>query len=404
MQNVKGKNPMTPAAWGGADSGVRDTLRPDPPLPVPGGPAPMLRHLLALLALCLAALPAAAQERVLNVFNWSDYIDPQVLERFTRETGIRVRYDVFDSLETLEGRLAAGRSGYDLIVPTSEPSFARLLRAGALRPLDRAAIPNWRNLDPLLMERVAAIDPGNRHGAIYLWGTVGLGIRPDRVREALGADVPLDSLDLLLKPENARRLARCGIMVMDSATDVLPSVLRWLGRDPNGNAPEDLRAAEGALLAIRPHVRAIIASSSILDALATGEACVAMTYSGDVIQAAARARAANRGVEIGYVMPREGAQLWFDMLAIPADAPNAAAAHAFINFVLQPEVMAAITNQVRYPNAVPASRPFVAEAVRDDPSVFPPAEALARTFVAGTPPREAERLRTRLWARFKAGR
>lgn len=363
----------------------------------------MLRRLLPLLALLLPVLPAAAQERVLNVYNWSDYIDPAAVERFTRETGIRVRYDVYDSLETLEGKLSAGRSGYDIVVPTSEPTFARLVRAGALRPLDRAAIPNWRNLDPMLMERVAAIDPGNRHGAIYLWGTVGLGIRLDRVRAALG-DVPLDSLDILLKPENAQRLARCGIMVMDSPTDVLPSVLRWLGRDPNSNAAADLRAAEQALMGIRRHVRAIIASGSILDALATGEACVALTYSGDVIQAQARARAANRGVEIGYVMPREGAQLWFDMLAIPADAPNPEAAHAFIDFLLRPDVMAGITNQVRYPNAVPASRPLVAEAVRGDPNVFPPAEALSRTFVAGTPPREAERARTRLWSRFKAGR
>lgn len=363
----------------------------------------MLRRLIPLFALVLTALPAAAQDRVLNVFNWSDYIDPYMVARFTRETGIRVRYDVYDSLETLEGRLSAGRSGYDIIVPTSEPTFARLLRAGALRPIDRAAVPNWRNLDATLMGRVASIDPENRHGAIYLWGTVGLGLRLDRVRAALPG-VALDSLDVLLQPENAQRLARCGIMVMDSPTDVLPSVLRWLGRDPNGNAPEDLRAAEQALMGIRRHVRAIIASSSILDALATGEACVALTYSGDVIQAAARAREANRGVEVGYAMPREGAQLWFDLLAIPADAPNPEAAHAFINFLLQPNVMAAITSHVRYPNAVPASRPLVEEAVRNDPSVFPAPEALARTFVAGTPPREAERARTRLWARFKAGR
>lgn len=363
----------------------------------------MFRRLLPLLALLLMAVPAVAQERVLNVYNWSDYIDPEVVARFTRESGIRVRYDVYDSLETLEGRLSAGRSGYDIVVPTSEPTFARLLRAGALRPIDRAAVPNWANLNPTLMERVAAIDPGNRHGAIYLWGTVGLGIRVDRVRAALG-DVPFDNLDILLKPENAARLASCGIMVMDSPTDVLPSVLRWLGRDPNSNAADDLRAAEQALMGIRRHVRAIIASSSILDALATGEACVALTYSGDVIQAATRAREAGRGVDVGYVMPREGAQLWFDMLAIPADAPNPEAAQQFINFLLQPDVMAAITNQVRYPNAVPASRPLVNEAVRNDPNVFPSAEALSRSFVAGTPPREAERLRTRLWSRFKAGR
>jgi len=364
----------------------------------------MLRRLIPALALILAALPAAAEERVLNVYNWSDYIDPQAVLRFTRETGIRVRYDVYDSLETLEGRLAAGRSGYDIIVPTSEPTFARLLRAGALRPLDRDRLPNWRHLDPLLMERIAAIDPGNRYGVIYLWGTIGLGIRPDRVRAALGPDQPLDTFDLLLRPEKAERLARCGILVMDSATDVLPSVLHWLGREPEGNRPEDLRAAEAALMAIRRYVRAIIPASSILDALARGEACLALTYSGDVIQAAARAREAGRGVELAYVMPREGAQLWFDMLAIPADAPNPEAAHAFINFLLQPEVMAGITNHVRYPNAVPASRALVEEAVRNDPAVFPPAEALERSFVVGTPSHETDRLRTRLWSRFKAGR
>lgn len=364
----------------------------------------MFTRLLFCLALSVAAVPPSlAQERVLNVYNWSDYIDPYAVARFTRESGIRIRYDVYDSLETLEGRLSAGRSGYDIVVPTSEPSFARLVRAGALSPLDRARIPNWRNLDAALMARVATIDPGNRHGAIYLWGTIGLGIRADRIRSLL-PDAPLDSLDLLLRPENARVLSRCGIMVMDSATDVLPSVLRWLGRDPNANGAEDLRAAEQTLLAIRPYLRAIPASSAILDALATGEVCLALTYSGDVIQAAARAREARRGVHLSYIAPREGPQLWFDMMAIPADAPNPDAAHTFINFLLQPDVMAGITNQVRYPNAVSAARALVEEAVRSDPNVYPTEAGLARSFVATTPPREAERLRTRLWSRFKAGR
>jgi putrescine transport system substrate-binding protein len=364
---------------------------------------PLVVLLAAVAALTRAGHAPAQAPPVLNVYNWSDYIAPEVLQRFTEETGIRVRYDVYDSLETLEAKLSAGRSGYDVIVPTSEPTFARLIRAGALRPLDRARIPNLANLDPALMQRVARVDPGNRHGAIYLWGTTGLGMRPDRVRE-LAPDAPLDSFDLLMRPENARRLARCGIMVMDSATDVLPMVLRWLGRDPDSTEAADLRAAEQALMAIRPHLRAIPGSGAIIDALATGEVCLAMTYSGDVIQAAARARQARRGVEIAYVAPREGAQLAFDMLAVPADAPNPEAAMAFINFVLRPEMMAAITNHTRYPNAVPASRPLLAPEVRDDPNVYPPAEVLANSFVAGTPPAAAERLRTRLWSRFKAGR
>jgi putrescine transport system substrate-binding protein len=360
------------------------------------------RFLLAFLPALLLARISAAQP-VLNVYNWTDYIDFTVVQRFQQQTGIKIRYDVYDSLETLEGKLSAGRSGYDIIVPTSEPTFARLVRAGALKPLDREKIPNWKNLDPRLMERVAAVDPGNKHGAIYLWGTVGLGIRLDRVR-ALWPEAPMDGLDLLLKPENAAKLAKCGLAVMDSATDVLPSVLTWLGKDPNSTETADLKTAEQALLAVRPHLRAIPGSGALLDMLATGEICVALTYSGDVIQAAARAKEAGKGVEIGYVAPKTGAHLWFDMLAVPADAPNPAAAFAFIDFLLQPENMAAITSQVRYPNAVPASRPLVAQPVRDDPNVYPSEEALARAFVPGTLNQAGERARTRLWSRFRAGR
>jgi len=364
----------------------------------------MLRRLFAA-ALCAAALLpglARAEEPVLNVYNWSDYIDPAALERFRKETGIEVRYDVFDSLETLEGKLSAGRSGYDVIVPTSEPTFSRLVRAGALKPLDRARLPNWANQDATLLRQVESSDPGNRHGAIYLYGTIGLGIRTDKIRELL-PDAPLDSLDLLMRPEYASRLAGCGIAVMDSATDVLPSVLRWLGRSPDSTDAADLRAAEQALLAIRPHVRAVIASGNILDALATGEYCVAMTYSGDVIQAKARAEEAKQGVQLRYVQPKEGAQLWFDMLAIPADAPHPEAAHRFINFLLQPEVMAGITNAVHYPNAIPAATPEVDEAVRGDPNVYPTPEMLARTFTVHALSPQAERSRSRLWNRFKAG-
>jgi putrescine transport system substrate-binding protein len=362
-----------------------------------------MRRLLLSLFLLAAALPARAQQPTLNVYNWADYIDPYAIERFQRETGIRIRYDVYDSLETLEGKLSAGRSGYDIIVPTSEPTFARLVRAGALRPLDMARIPNARNLDPALMQRVAGVDPGNRHGAIYLWGTVGLAMRADRIRQ-LAPDAPLDSLALLLDPRHASRIARCGIAVMDSAMDVLPSVLRYLERDPNSAAADDLQAAQRALLAIRPHLRSITASPTIVDALASGEICLALTYSGDAIQAGVRAREARRNFEVTYIAPREGAQLWFDVMAIPADAPNPEAAHAFINFLLQPEVMAGITRQVRYPNAVPASQPLLPQELREDRGIFPDEATLARSFVAGTPDAAGERARSRVWNRFKAGR
>lgn len=368
----------------------------------------MLRRLVLLAALllplpmALTALPASAQERVLNVFNWNDYIDPYMVQRFTRETGIRVRYDIYDSLETLEGRLSAGRSGYDIIVPTGEPTFSRLARAGGLLPLDRALLPNLANLDPALAAQVAASDPGNRFGALYLWGSIGLGLNPDRVRE-LAPDAPMDSLRLLLEPAHARRLARCGISMMDSAADVIPTVLRYLGRDPDSTDAGDLREVERTLLAVRPFIRHF-SSGGTIEALASGQACLAFAYSGDAIQAGVRAREANRGVTVRYVAPSEGAQLWFDLLAIPADAPNPAEAHAFINFLLAPDVMAAITNQVRYPNGVLASRALVAPEVANDPAVFPPEAMRARFFTIGPVAQAAERARNRVWARFKAGR
>ncbi len=360
-----------------------------------------LLRALALVLLCVGSAPGAghAQGRVLNVYNWTDYIDPKVLERFTAETGIKVQYDVYDSLETLEGKLLAGRSGYDIVVPTAEPTFSRLIAAKALLPLDKAKIPHLSNLDPKLMARVATSDPGNKYGAIYLWGTVGLGTIPEQIH-ALAPDAPMDSWDLLLKPENARRIAPCGISLMDSAIDTIPSVLKYLGRNPESADPKDLADVEHALMAIRPYIRTF-ASGGAVEALAGGQTCLAMTYSGDVIQAAVRAKEAGQK-EVRYIAPKEFAELTFDMLAIPKDAPHPAEAMQFINFLLQPDVMAAITNQVRYPNAVPASLPLVNPDVRDDPNVFPDTNS-ARFFTVKAPAQAADRARTRMWARFKAG-
>jgi putrescine transport system substrate-binding protein len=361
-----------------------------------------LAGLFVAAMLCAAAcVPAAAQERVVNVYNWTDYIDPQVLRQFTAETGIKVRYDVFDSLETLEGKLLAGHSGYDIVVPSNEPTFSRLIRAGALAPIDRAKVPNWRNLDPDLMRRVATSDPGNRFGAIYLWGTIGLGVLPERIR-ALAPDARLDGWGLLFDSANARRLAACGITMMDSAIDVIPSVLKYLGKDPDSTDAGDLAAVERTLMAIRPFIRSF-ASGGALEALAGGETCLALDYSGDVVQAAARAQEAGRGVAVRYIAPREGTEVGFDMLAIPADAPHPAEALAFIDYLLRPEVMAAITNAVRYPNAVPASAPMIRPALKADTDVFPTPAQMAGFFTIRAVPATAERARTRLWARFKAG-
>ena len=361
-----------------------------------------MRHLLAaLLLLGACAGTARAEDRVVNVYNWSDYIDPKVLERFTAETGIKVQYDVYDSLETLEGKLLAGRSGYDVVVPTAEPTFSRLIAAKALLPLDKARIPNLAKLDPRLMNQVATSDPGNSYGAIYLWGTIGLGTVPDAIR-ALAPDAPLDSWDLLLKPENAKRLAPCGITLMDSAIDTVPTVLKYLGRNPESTDAKDLADVEKTLMAIRPYIRTF-SSGGAVESLAGGQTCLAMTYSGDVIQAAARAREA-RQKPVQYVAPKEFAQLSFDVLAVPKDAPHPADAMTLINYLLRPEVMAATTNQVRYANAIPETLPLIDPAIRADPNVFPPEAAQARFFTVKAPPQAAERARTRIWARFKAGK
>ncbi len=361
----------------------------------------VLGFVLALSLILPLSAAARAEERVVNFYNWTDYIDPYAIARFTRETGIKVRYDVYDSLETLEAKLLAGQSGYDVVVPTSEPTFSRLVRAGALLPLDRSKLPHFAGLDPTLMARVASSDPGNRFGAIYLWGTVGLGVNPARVR-ALDPDAPMDSWDLLLKPEHAKRLAKCGISILDSAIDVVPSVLNYLGKSPDSTDSADLAAVETTLRGIRPDIRSFEGGGAV-DALASGETCLALSYSGDVIQAAARAAEAKRGT-VTYIAPREGAQLWFDMLAIPADAPHAAEAHALIDFLLRPDVIAGITNQVRYPNAVPASRAMVDKAVSDDPDIYPPAAAVAKMFTIGAVDQATARARSRMWARVKAGR
>jgi putrescine transport system substrate-binding protein len=359
----------------------------------------MRRYLLALL--CLLPFAARAEDRVVNVYNWTDYIDPYALQSFTAETGIKVRYDVYDSLETLEAKLLTGKSGYDVVVPTNEPTFSRLVRAGALLKLDRAKLPHLAGLDPKLMAQVASSDPGNANGAIYLWGTVGLGINAAKVM-ALDPQAPLDSWDLIFKPEHARKLARCGITLLDSAIDVVPTVLKYLGKSPDSSDAGDLAAVEATLKAVRPFIRNFETAGAV-DALASGETCVALSYSGDVIQAASRAMEAKREAP-RYVTPKEGAQLWFDMLAIPADAPHPAEALALIDYLLRPEVMAGISNQVHYANAVPASLPKVAKDIASDPGIYPSPEILARTFTVGATDQATARARSRMWARVKAAR
>lgn len=341
-----------------------------------------------------------ATHKTLNLFIWSDYLAADTLSNFEKETGIHVNVAFYDSNETLETKLLAGSSGYDVVVPTAS-YFARQIKAGVYLPLDKTKLPNLKNLDPKLMERVAQFDPDNAHGVIYTWGTNGIGYNEKMVREQL-RDAPLDSWRLVFDPTVASKLAKCGISVLDSPAEMLRSVLSYLGRDPNSQSPEDLAAGEQVLLKIRPYIRNIN-SSEYIEALANGDLCVAVGYNGDVLQARDRAREANKGIEIKYVVPKEGSILWFDMLAIPKDAPDVDSAYAYLNYIMDPKVIAAITNFKRYANANLAADPYVLQSVKDDAAIYPPAALREKLAVQLPDSVEQTRAITRMWQKFKTG-
>ena len=360
-----------------------------------------LRELFVCLLVVLVPLAAHAEEPVLHVYNWSDYIAPDTIAGFTKETGIRVTYDVYDSNEVLEAKLLAGHSGYDIVVPSASPYLGRQIKAGALRPLDKSKLPGLDNLDPRIMALVAELDPGNRYGVPYLWSVTGIGYNAALVSRALGA-APPDSFALLFDPAYAGKLARCGISILDTPQEVFPAAFAYLGLPPDSRSLADLDTAAATLQAVQPDVRKFHASQYIND-LATGDICIALGYSGDVIQARNRAREAENGVEITFRVPREGAQMAVDMLAIPKDAPHPDNAHAFIAYLLRPQVIAAVTNAVSYPNPNLAATDFVSPDIRSDPGIYPP-DDLRRHFYMNLPaPRDYERARTRAWMRVKSG-
>jgi len=360
-----------------------------------------LRTLLTGTAAALALLPATAQSDSINVFNWSDYIASDTLELFTAATGITVNYDVYDSNETLEVRLLAGSSGFDVVVPTSD-YMQRQIAAGAYQPLNKDLLPNLVNMDPALMAAAAAYDPGNTHGVIYMWGTTGIGFNVNAVAERLGEDFEVDSWALIFEEENIAALADCGVTFLDTPIEMVPAAMNYLGLSPTSTSEADFNAAQELLLRVAPHVRYFHSSQYISD-LANGEICVAVGWSGDIFQARDRADEAGRGVEIDYVIPVEGAHQWFDMLAIPVDAPNPEGAHAFINFIMEPQITAAITNYVWYANANAAAMEYVDEEIRDDPAVFPPAEKIARMWQLQPYDARTNRTLTRLWTRVRTG-
>lgn len=362
---------------------------------------PRLIHsvVLALTANLLLSSAAFASSTV-HVYNWSDYISKPVLADFTAKTQTQVLYDVFDSNEALEGKLLAGRSGYDVVVP-SDHFLARQIQAGAFAKLDRSLLPNWDNLDPQLMQQVAVNDPGNQYAVPYLWGTNGIGYNVDKVKQVLGVD-KIDSWGMLFEPENIKKLTQCGVAFLDSADEMIPAVLNYLGKDPNSHEPADIKLAEQKLLAVRPYVTYFHSSKYISD-LANGNICVAAGFSGDVLQAASRAEEAGKGIKIAYSIPKEGGNLWFDMLAIPTDASNVKEAHALINYLLTPEAVAKVSDYVGYANPNAKAGPFMDESVRDNPSVYPPQDVLKRLYVQEAHPRAVQRLMTRSWTKIKSG-
>jgi putrescine transport system substrate-binding protein len=348
-----------------------------------------------------AQAPAApVEEKVVNVYNWSDYIDPAMLEQFTAETGIKVNYDVFDSNEVLETKLLAGNTGYDVVVPSAS-FMERQIKAGVFQKLDRSKLANWDKLDPEILQRVALHDPGNEHSVNHMWGTTGIGYNEGKVK-AIDPNAPVDSWNLVFDPKQIAKYKDCGVSVLDAPSEIVAAVLAWKGKDPNSQDPADLQMAEEVLMSIRPYIR-MIHSSNYIDALANGELCVAVGWSGDVLQSRDRAEEAAQGNVIKYNVPKEGTIIWFDMYAIPADAPHVDNAHAFINYMMKPEVAAKNSNFVNYATGNAASLSMVDEAVRNDPGVYPPAEVKAKLFPDLAESEEFTRLLNRTWTRFTTG-
>lgn len=355
----------------------------------------------ALAALLLTATLAQAQEKVVHVYNWSDYVDPALLDQFTRETGIKVVYDTYDSNETLEAKLLAGRSGYDIVVP-SGTFLQRQIEAKVFQPIDRSRLPNARHIWSDVDARLATYDPGNRHAVNYMWFTTGLAYNVDKVRDRLG-DIAMDSWSVFFKPENMKKLADCGVYVLDSPEDIFAVALRYLNLDPSSRNAGDLGKAAALIQRVRPYIKKFH-SSEYINALAGGDICLAVGWSGDSFQARNRAREAGSKNEIAYAIPREGTLMSLDNIAIPVDAPHVDEAYAFIDFLLRPSIAARNTAVTNFANGVLASKPLVPKEILDNKSIYPDEAVMKRLFTITPPDRAAQRIVTREWTRIKSGR
>jgi putrescine transport system substrate-binding protein len=361
----------------------------------------MKKSLVLALGALLAASPALAQENAVNVYNWSDYIAEDTVAKFEAETGIKVNYDVFDSNELVEAKLLAGNSGYDVVVPSGF-FLERQIAAGLFLPLDKSKLPNLVNMDPAIMAETAAHDPENKYAVDYMWGTTAIGYNVAKVTEALGPDQPLNTWDIVFKPEIVSKLQGCGVTLLDAPAEIMATALNYLGLDPNSESTDDLAKAEALLLSIRPYVR-YFHSSQYIDDLGNGEVCLSVGYSGDVFIARDAAAEAKQGVEINYVIPEEGALKWFDMFAIPVDAPHPDNAHKFIDFMLRPDIAAANSNYVFYASGNKAAVALMDDAVKNDPAIYPPAEIQAKLFPLKAHTPDYDELLTRSWTKIKTG-
>ena len=358
-----------------------------------------LKLILSASALVLGAAAASAEE--VRVYNWSDYIDEELLTKFEEETGIKLIYDVFDSNEVLETKMLAGSSGYDVVVPTGT-FLSRQIQAGVFQKLDVSKLENTGNMWDVIAQRTATYDPDNAYSINYMWGTTGIGANVGKVQEVLGADAPLGSLALVFDPANAEKLASCGIYVLDAPTELIPAALAYAGLDPDRKDKEALAKAEEIITAIRPHIQKFH-SSEYINALANGDICVAIGWSGDVLQARDRAAEADNGVEIAYNAPSEGALMWFDQMAVPADAPNPEGAHKFLNFIMDAQNMAAASYYVYYANGNLASQEFLVEDVIGDTAIYPDETALNSLYTVTSWGPKEQRSLTRLWTKIKSG-
>jgi putrescine transport system substrate-binding protein len=362
-------------------------------------------HALRALAIVAISSPAwitcaLAGDRVVHVYNWSEFIDQSILEDFTKETGIKVVYDVYESDELLETKLLAGRSGYDVVVP-SGPFLSREITSGVFQKLDKSKLPNISNMWPEIEKRMASLDPGNAYSVNYMWGTTAIGYSEAKIRERM-PDAPVDSWDLIFKPEIIAKFKGCGVSFVNSPTDILPAALNYLHLDPNNRSADDIAKAFALLQSIRPNIQKF-AGFEYIAALADGDICLAVGYSGDIVQARNRARAAKNGQTIVYSLPKEGAQLWFCQMAIPADAADVAEAHVFLNYLMKPEVIAKASNYLSYANGNLASQKLISDEIKSDKSIYPGVDLMNRLYVTTPYDPQTQRMVTRAWTKFVSG-